>query len=122
MKHLLLAIFALINIDTFGQANDLKGKWKDDQGIGYEMEFFGDGKGKIGGGGELLIMEYSVDFTKEPAWIDITVMPLDEPARKAFGLIMFIHKDNFIAEINAEARPAKINPLSLDYVSMVRLK
>lgn len=112
----------LIATTAIAQKPSLSGKWKDDQGIGYEMEFFEDGKGKIGGAGELLAMEYTVDFTKEPALIDITILPPGEPPSKAWGLITFVDKDTFRAEISSEVRPTKIDPLSLDYLSMERSK
>lgn len=119
---LLFVLAALITTTATAQITNLKGKWVDDKGIGYEMEFFKDGKGKIGGAGELLAMEYTVDFTKEPAWIDITILPPGEPSSKAWGLINFVDKDTFRAEISAEERPTKIDPLSPDYLSMVRSK
>jgi hypothetical protein len=120
-----LPFFVLITLLTTtatAQNNSLKGKWKDNQGIGYEMEFFEDGKGKIGGGGEFLPMEYTVDFTKDPAWIDLTILPPGEPKKKVRGLINFVDEDTFIAEINSEERPTKIDALSLDYLNMVRSK
>lgn len=51
---------------------------------------------------------YTIDFTKNPAWIDLVTSGQGSPPRRSQGLITFLDKNTFYAAFE-DVRPASID-------------
>lgn len=115
MKRLIIAAILFLNFfNSFCQSdgNSLLGKWtmKDERNDIYGIEFMPDGKANLLISGEKQVVNYKIDYSKNPISIDLT-SNISGKKITQFCLASFIDKNKIRFEIcmATDARPVKFS-------------
>jgi len=115
MRHFIVLILIFCSSVAFGQqkSNSIIGKWTgiDDKNQTGGIEFLADGTARlIVQGQEMPSVEFKVDYSKDPIWVDLIVRNNDQ-TQTLVGLIAFIDSNTITWEIfpgsKVDDRPTK---------------